>query len=173
MANSITPAQCARSGNLLSGWYFDGGGLVMSAATRDAYFALAGALTGAASAKKLNVPKHPDEAGMVTRSRVDVLRKSLLVSMAGDKPAGSEGNVKPAVKLPDGPSKLWTSDQVSKALASSSLIDSWRFGLSREKTESPDVNTALNFSDFLIIQNVGSRLRTAMAEDLHSRRRPD
>ncbi|MGB8816725.1 MAG: hypothetical protein WCC66_02275, partial [Rhizobiaceae bacterium] len=173
LANSITPTQCAISGNLLSDWYFAGGGLVMSAATRDAYFVLAGALTGAASAGELNVPSHPAQSRLVAGSRVDALRKSLLVLVAAGRPSGLGGSGKKLAHLPDGPAKFWTGDQVSKALAASDLIDNWSFGLSRENSGNPETDAALGFSDFLIIQNAGSRLRTAMAEDLHSRRRPE
>ena len=49
----VGPEECQRIGELLSRWYFSGGGLLLSIEARNAYFKLARALTRAANSNRL------------------------------------------------------------------------------------------------------------------------
>jgi hypothetical protein len=53
---TLTPEICAKMGREFSDWYFEQGGLLLTAAARDRYFALAGTLIRASEAAKLLVP---------------------------------------------------------------------------------------------------------------------
>ena len=58
----------------MSDWYFEGGGLLMSVATRDAYFMLARALTRASLPKELIVPMFPNDAEYISVQKVNYYR---------------------------------------------------------------------------------------------------
>jgi hypothetical protein len=81
---SITPDTCNEMGEAISRWYFDGGGLLMSTGARDAYFKLTRALTRAATASSLQVPRFPRDAQEINEVNVDAYRARLSRSGLGD-----------------------------------------------------------------------------------------
>jgi hypothetical protein len=75
---SIRPRDCGVMGRVMSAWYFQGGGLLLSVESRDAYFKLARALTCASLANKdLRVPTFPADAEDVSKEKFDDYRKKL------------------------------------------------------------------------------------------------
>ncbi len=76
-AVSVSSEICARMGRSISGWYFDGGGLLMSESARDAYFKLARALTRASLAGRLAVPVRPRDAGDLSLESSKEYRRQL------------------------------------------------------------------------------------------------
>jgi hypothetical protein len=68
---------CRAMGETIRAWYFEGGGLLMSTAARDAYFVLARALTRASSAERLCVPEFPKHADYISSHAVDEYRREL------------------------------------------------------------------------------------------------
>lgn len=74
---SIDQNECRAMGRALRAWYFEGGGLLMSAETRKAYFALARALTRASLAEGLNVPVFPKDAESISDNKIDEYRHDL------------------------------------------------------------------------------------------------
>jgi hypothetical protein len=77
--SDITPPACNEMGLSMSKWYFEGGGLLLSTESRDAYFALMRALTRASLARELAVWKFPKDAERVSSKQVDEYRKELSV----------------------------------------------------------------------------------------------
>jgi len=125
----LSPQDCAKMGQEMSTWYFGGGGLLLSAAARDAYFRLARALTRASLSANLNVPTFPDDAAEVSLESIDAFRQDL-------------------TGLDD--------------------VESWRFGGELGPQQPPH----RRFKDYVFLQRLASGLRTALSEDLRSRRRP-
>jgi len=76
-AKPIDPEACRQIGEAMRAWYFKGGGLLMSTEARDAYFALARALTRAWFAQTLRVPVFPDNALEISVVTVDEYRSEL------------------------------------------------------------------------------------------------
>jgi hypothetical protein len=74
---SIAQADCRAMGEAMRSWYFAGGGLLMSTQARDAYFALARALTRASLAEGLRVPVFPQNAHEISVATVDKYRCDL------------------------------------------------------------------------------------------------
>lgn len=77
MQRSLTVDDCAKMGGAMSKWYFEGGGLLMSEATRVAYFDLIRGLTRASEASELRVPQFPDHAEDVSIEKLDHYREEL------------------------------------------------------------------------------------------------
>jgi hypothetical protein len=133
-------------GHSMSQWYFDGGGLLMSTESRDLYFLLALAITRAASVKGdgLRVPTYSDYRTVVDSYSITELKKGLQI------PRDMEG-------------RYWKNIDIADAVRT---IREWKFG------QGPSVNDADRFRDFVFLQSLSSALRTSLAEDLRSRRRP-
>lgn len=74
---SLDPAACRAIGRSLSAWYFEKGGLLLSAEARAVYFRLARALTLAAAAPDLAAPVFPDDAPAVSLKGLDAWRATL------------------------------------------------------------------------------------------------
>jgi len=74
---SIGPKECSEMGHAMSKWYFAGGGLLLSVEARDAYFALARALTRASLAEDLKVPTFPRHAGDISVDKLKEYRTEL------------------------------------------------------------------------------------------------
>jgi hypothetical protein len=129
---SIGPKQCAEMGQAMSGWYFSGGGLLLSEDSRRAYFRLARALTRASLARDLRAPTFPKDAEAISAETLDEYRKEL--------------------------SKQFDLENV----------ESWMFGEPADETTSREQR----FKDYIFLQQLSSALRTALSEDLRSRRRP-
>lgn len=130
---ALTPYDCGKVGEALRAWYFSVGGLLLSEKARDAYFALARALTRAASADYLNAPSFPTDAEAVSDKSIDAYRTEL-------------SDTEPCFRDPD----------------------KWVFGRSVDRSASP----AQRFKDFVVLQRLSSKLRSELAADLQSRRRP-
>lgn len=73
----LGPSHCAAMGEALRSWYFQHGGLLMTVDSRDAYFALARALTLGAGAESLAAPVFPTDAAQVSKELVDAYRQAL------------------------------------------------------------------------------------------------
>ena len=70
----------------------------------------------------------------------------------------------------DRPSRGDTADaRASYALASDTVIAKWQFGIEAAEDAPPHQR----FRDYVFLQNLSSKLRTALAQDLRSRRRPE
>ena len=74
---SIGPKECDAMGKAMSAWYFQGGGLLLSVKSRDAYFRFARALTRASLAEDLRVPMFPKDAEDISVEKVDKYRAEL------------------------------------------------------------------------------------------------
>lgn|GEM_PF-5902906 len=79
--SQLSREECGAIGRVMSGWYFDGGGLLMSTEARDAYFALARALTRASRLEGLHVPQYPNDADHISKEKVEQYRKKLQPAM--------------------------------------------------------------------------------------------
>jgi hypothetical protein len=97
---SIDQNECRAMGRALRAWYFEGGGLLMSAETREAYFALARALTRASLAEDLSVPLFPKDAESISEKKVDEYRKELAAFNLDDVENWSFGGSKSKVEKP-------------------------------------------------------------------------
>lgn len=133
----LDPDKCRAMGREMSKWYFDGGGLLLGRATRDAYFRFARALTRASQAKDLKVPHFPDDAEDISREMVAKYRTEL---------------------------KLDGLDLDN--------IEKWTFGGPSSSAQARTRKPYLEFKDYVFLQEFSSALRTALSEDLRSRRRP-
>jgi hypothetical protein len=154
---SLTPDHCAAMGRNLSKWYFEDGGLLLSKEARDCYFALARALTGAADAPALAVPIFPDDAKMISDLKMDDYRRQLNLLTVKEAKKG-----KPKQSVVNG--------------FDLALVDSWTFGpaplLAPSGPQDAGAPSPNRFRDYVRLQLVSSRLRSTLAEDLRSRRRP-
>lgn len=81
---ALDQADCKVIGRALSDWYYEKGGLLLSAESRDALFKLERALTRAASAKRLATPKFPDDAIAISKARLDDYRRQLSIDTLSD-----------------------------------------------------------------------------------------
>jgi hypothetical protein len=163
----LTKLLCKEAGERLRASYFSGIGIYLSEEARDRYFRLVEALTRAAAADVIDVPATEDYPHWVNESRIDEYRELLNLSLT----------------------------PVSKG-----LIAAWRFGQTTERgreilyrvlrsepvadedlaphseiasaTHSQTAAAAHLFRDFVLLQLVSSRLRTALAADLGGRHRP-
>jgi hypothetical protein len=154
---ALSLADCRAIGRAMSKWYFGGGGLLLSTEARDAYFLLARALTRATAASSLRVPTFPRDAQIISVEKLDEYREKL----AGEYRArlADKYRAKPA-------------HEYEAALAKKEILDDvehWDFGCSMPETDPPAHN---RFQDYVFLQRLSSELRSALAEDLRSRRRP-
>jgi hypothetical protein len=148
---SLRPDHCRRIGKAMRAWYFNGGGLLMSTAARDAYFLLARALTRAAAAAQLSVPIFPDDATDISADTVDRYRDEL-TKLGMPKEFGL-------------PKKL---DYKKRKKRDLDAVKTWSFGGPAGEAGT----AAVRFKDFVFLQTLSSALRTQLCADLHSRRRP-
>jgi hypothetical protein len=61
----------------------------------------------------------------------------------------------------------------SLELASSKSIKEWKFGDKSEAFSKTAAEPYQRFRDYVFLQNLSSKLRTALAADIRGRRRPD
>jgi hypothetical protein len=135
---------CARMGGELSSWYFGTGGLLMTEDARDAYFALMEALRLAAGAEdKLAVPTVGEYGPGISQTSIISYRDHLANTC---QVLGKLKDQQPVVAAD---------------------LKSWRFG-----TTAGAVGDAERFKDFVLIQQLASRFRTALTEDIKSRGAP-
>lgn len=178
---TLSPAKCADIGRALSKWYFDGGGLLMSGEARDAYFCLAQALTRASKFKLLHAPVFPEDSQEVSDAASDEHRSLLFIELRPD----IEKNEKRKTILEHLTSWLALSltlparregklhETHAIELASSKSVRVWKFG--ELATIDPKVASEpyQRFRDYVFLQNLSSKMRTALAADIRGRRRPD
>jgi hypothetical protein len=74
---SLTPDICRQMGRDMSRWYFQGGGLLLSRRSRDAYFHFARALTRASMAEALDAPTFPRDADDISLASMKIYRRQL------------------------------------------------------------------------------------------------
>lgn len=173
-AASISPSQCGALGHEMSKWYFEGGGLLMSTETRDAYFRLARALTRASRAPDLKVPSFPANAVDISKEKIETyvgklgmeLKWSLRCvdawTFGGAEPK-IEGSIPRRYKF-----KVDVSRQLKWPLK---YLHKWT--VMSCVTEAESANLKHNeFKDFVFLQQLSSDLRTKLADDLSSRGRP-
>lgn len=135
---------CKRMGGELSSWYFGAGGLLMTEDARDVYFALMEALRLAAgAADELAVPTVGEHGQIISLAMVGSYREHL------------------ATKYP-----IFCKLEAKQPVKAADLKD-WIFG--------PPATAACDaerFKDFVLIQQLASRFRTALTDDIRSRRPP-
>jgi hypothetical protein len=73
----LGPEQCREMGRAMSDWYFTHGGLLLSEASRPAYFLFARALTRASMADRINAPSFPKDADAISNVRLGHYRNDL------------------------------------------------------------------------------------------------
>ena len=135
---------CARMGRRLSSWYFGTGGLLMTKTSRDAYFNLMEALRRAVT--------DPAELAVQT-----VEQHNKLISM----PMITDYRLRLAKKRYSVFDQLERNQPIMPA-----DIGQWKFG----RTAADD--DAEQFKDFVLIQTLASRFRTALTDDIGSRTPP-
>ena len=142
----LTREDCAQTGAQLSRWYFGAGGLLMSEEARASYFALMEGLRLAATAdQELVAATSEEHLREMSAGRVKKYRDDL-------------GNLKGVhtvfAKLAKGP------------IRDGDLAD-YRFG-----EPADGASGAKRFKDFVLIQQLASRFRTALTDDIRSRKAP-
>ena len=166
-----------KMGQAASDWYFCHGGMLMSSEARDAYMRFARGLTIASqSGKPLMVPTYPQDSALMTDKHLNDYRWKLL--METDDECARTAYQEPCLpKL----RKMWAvaldrpnhgdtaQTRAGYALASETVIAKWRFGVAAPVDAPPHQR----FRDYVFLQNLSSKLRTALAQDLRSRRRPE
>ncbi len=173
----LTADDCMKMGRAANEWYFAHGAMLMSVEARNAYMRFARGLTFASQADKpLMVPEYPHDSILVTDNRLDDYRASLL--METDSTSAAAAVREPGLSLLR---KMWTTmlDRPDRggtaaaragfALASDAVIAKWQFGIAAGEDAPPHQR----FRDYVFLQNLSSKLRTALAQDLRSRRRPE
>lgn len=156
---ALGPAGCRDAGHKLRAGYFSGAGVLLSNETRDRYFLLMQALTRAATADALDAPALDDYPAWIGTGRVDRYRAAL------ERLHGSSLDAQ-AADWRFGKLALASSAEERGRLAT-------RLHSADEPAERRDEAAALLFQDFVLLQTLSSRLRTALTEDVRSRRRPD
>jgi hypothetical protein len=172
----LTPDACAKMGQAASSWYFAHGGNLMSGETRDAYMRFARGLTAASLSNSLAAPEYPADSVEISDDRLNDYREKLLNDVAPEM-ASKAAEEPPLPWLKSALS--WLLDQpnpqrkkiarMGYALASSEVVKEYKFGVAAAK----DAPAYQRFRDYVFLQNLSSKLRTALAEDLRSRRRPE
>src|SRR5882724_8931486 len=158
----IGPKDCGTMGRAMSVWYFGGGGLLLSVKARDAYFALARAVTRASLAEKLKVPVFPRDAEDISGKKVDEYRAELVRKF----------------NLDDVENWKFGDPGLEEKLALRSKIFLFLRWLSSSFRTKPSKELrrrrqlALRFKDFVFLQRLSSGLRTKLSNDLRSRRPP-
>ena len=177
--HKIDQIQCLKIGNAMSDWYFTTGGLLLSKEARDEYFCLARALTKAFRSDTILAPAWEQYAKFINNNTISEYRKRLGISIEQNK---------------DEKMKEW--DERTRQ-----TVENWEFGkewpddkkrlakevppdeqnklkdkpeqLAKLKEEIANtVDSACAFKDYILLQTLSSRLRTALTEDIQSRRRP-
>jgi hypothetical protein len=138
----IDQAACSKIGIGMRDCYYSGGSLLMSEEARDTYLLLALALTIASSV----------EGELDVPSREDYHSKvdSFVIAQ-----------YRKTLNLPT----MWHQRKSSRRRMEM-LIRNWKFGEGRTEP------MAYRFKDYVLLQGISSELRTALTEDLHSRRLP-
>ncbi len=174
--NRLTPDACAKMGQAASGWYFAHGGILMSLEARDAYLRFVRGLTAASLSKSLAVPEFPADSVEVSDDWLSDYRAKLLNDVSPELASkAAEEPPLPWLKsalswLLDRPNPHRTKiARMGYALASSDMVKEYKFGVAAAK----DAPAHQRFRDYVFLQNLSSKLRTALAEDLRSRRRPE
>lgn len=149
--------QCRKVGRQLRKTYYSGTGIIFSKASRDMYMTLVHAVSKAAAADSLNTP---DVSSYADRITVEVLAECRRC--------------------------LGLTDREHAALRAT--IDDWEFGLTQPDDltdrgqDEPDGSTARctvtqrfvdSIRDYVLLQHLASLLRTELADDIVSRRRPE
>jgi hypothetical protein len=151
--------RCLQIGDAMSRWYFTTGGLLLSSEARDDYFRLARSVTKAFLSDGILAPDWNEHAKLINDKTMDGYRKTLNLSIAEwDKKTEEE-------------KKNWEE-----------TVESWEFGeqwpedkkkiLKKSPADGESVDNACAFKDYILLQTVSSRLRSALTEDIASRRRP-
>ena len=142
----VSPATCRATGEALRAAYFDQAGILMSEDARDRYFELVAALTRAADAPRLAAPSTRSHyAEWITQKKVDDYRRHLTLDPADGAAVGR-------------------------------AADEWRFGTAPGDPPASGArpkDVAEAFRDFVVLQLLTSRLRTALTLDIRGRRRPE
>jgi hypothetical protein len=133
---------CGEMGNSMREWYLTGGGILLSEEARDVYFLFALALTRA-----MNSP-----------GDLDVPKIS---DYAEAIDSFSVGRYKGELGIP----RVWH-DKTWRQRGGEQFIRKWQFGAGKRD------NAADRFRDYVLLQALGSALRTSLTRDLNSRRRP-
>lgn len=151
---------CAQTGRLLRAQFFSLTGTLLTASARDRYMSLLDALTRAARADGLNVPRDDaDYARWISMTQVDEYRKILDLTE------------------PSTPEKL-TPRQAENEIERCArhefgkhLDPRLRSQITTElKSEGSDAAAAQLFQDYVVLQFAASRLRTELSNDIGSRR---
>lgn len=173
----LTADACRKMGRTANAWYFAHGAMLMSTEARNAYMRFARGLTSASqSGKPLMVPEFPQDSILITDKKLEDYRSELLTETDA-KCAAAAAREPNLLSL----RKMWASmldrpnrggnakERAGFALASDDVIAKWQFGI-----DAPG-NAELHhrFRDYVFLQNLSSKLRTALAQDLRSRRRPE
>lgn len=146
---------CGRLGHKLSAWYFGAGGLLMTEDARDTYFALMEALRMAALAEEeLAVPTVGEHAKVISLASISKYSKSL-----AEKSGQSQKH--PLFEKLE-----------AKQLVKDSHLKDWKFGPSETISDNAERRKAEAVKDFVLIQKLASQFRTALTEDIRSRRAP-
>ena len=149
----------------MSKWYFTTGGLLMSSEARDDYFRLARAVTKAFLSETLLAPDWNEYAKSINDKKMEKYRVMLELSLTRKE------------------EEEWCNEKKeSWYKESDQRIESWDFGMKWPETkietveisseDSALVRDACAFKDYILLQTVSSRLRSALTEDIRSRRRP-
>jgi hypothetical protein len=146
----------------MSHWYFATGGLLLSSQARDDYFRLARALTKASCSDTLLAPAWDQYAKSIDDKIMRGYRRVLKLS-PDEATKGSWDN-----KMEN----TWYDE----------ITNRWQFGgewpdgkkeLNKLPEEKEVVDNACAFKDYIFLQTLSSRLRTALTEDIASRRQPE
>ena len=138
----VDQAACGEIGAEMRELYYSGGGLLMSEEARETYFLLALALTLANAGDR--ELDVPSREGYYSRIDSFVIGK---------------------YKKPLGIPTMWHRKKSSRRRMEA-LIRDWKFGKGKSDC------IAHSFKDYVLLQAISSELRTALTEDLHSRRLP-
>jgi hypothetical protein len=176
---TLVPAKCADMGKALSEWYFGGGGMMMSVEAREAYFRLSHALTLASKSKTLLAPVFPRDSEKVNAKALDLYRSSLFKEIAEGlaKIAPKKTFVQRFAESIVAKLAYRKGDKLRQtqalALASIGAIEMWKFGGTAGANIESAAEPHQRFRDYVFLQNLSSKLRTALAADIRGRRRPD
>jgi hypothetical protein len=158
----ISKSTCRAIGECLSACYYSGTGILLSEEARRWYSIFVNALTrAAAGAPDIKAPSLDQYSKFVSENNVDKYRKEL--SIDNDK---SFENIRDRVQMWDfdnhvAPTVGWFSGALHRLRQ--------RFFKEDERKLSEQ---AQEFGDFVLLQTLASRFRTALTQDLRGRRRP-
>jgi hypothetical protein len=192
-ADQIDRNECLNIGRAMSDWYFNTGGLLLSTNARDAYFLLMRCLAKASDSdgtKPLKTPRFDQYAERVSDTKMDVYR--MMLGLDANSSAlrwfWRFRQESPVMKVVLGKRK-------KRETKDDGLEITWRFGdelanaevaeakrrldeyFDKKTDDKSAQNAALclivkDLKDYVLLQTLSSRLRTALADDISSRRRP-